>query len=94
MRSNARLRGAVAAALGAAAPSVPAFAGCGGGASEGANLMGANLRAATLVNATLTGANLVAAELFLAELPNRAKLTGVQWGATTCPSGRVSNTGC
>ena len=89
MRSNARLRGAVAAALGAAAPSVPAFAGCGGGASEGANLRGA-----TLVNATLTGANLVAAELFLAELPNRAKLTGVQWGATTCPSGRVSNTGC
>ena len=56
--------------------------------------MGANLRGATLVNATLTGANLVAAELFLAELPNRAKLTGVQWGATTCPSGRVSNTGC
>ena len=55
MRSNARLRGAVAAALGAAAPSVPAFAGCGGGASEGANLMGANLRGATLVNATLTG---------------------------------------
>ncbi len=64
MRSNARLRGAVAAALGAAAPSVPAFAGCGGGASEGANLRGA-----ALVNATLTGANLVAAELFLAELP-------------------------
>ena len=89
MRSNARLRGAVAAALGAAAPSVPAFAGCGGGASEGANLRGA-----TLVNATLTGANLVAAELFLAELPDRAKLTGVQWGATTCPNGRMSNTGC
>lgn len=34
MRSNARLRGAVAAALGAAALSVPAFAGCGGGARQ------------------------------------------------------------
>ena len=34
MRSNARLRGAVAATLGAAALSVPAFAGCGGGARQ------------------------------------------------------------
>ena len=79
MRSNARLRGAVAAALGAAALSVPAFAGCGGGARQ----RDPHRREPRGGRALPRGTP-----------PIVRSSPACKWGATTCPSGRVSNTGC